>query len=127
MKHLKKLGIITLLLTLVGFTILQITQEDKGLIIGTWIPEGSPSLRWVFESGNVLKKSESGKIYKTYQYTIKEETSDDGRLKFSTLKIINMNDLNDTYTYDINGLNETIMYLNYQGNMNTSLLKYTRQ
>ncbi|WP_299105715.1 hypothetical protein [uncultured Tenacibaculum sp.] len=127
MKYVKGIGIIVLLLVLVNFTFLQTMQEDEELIIGKWIPEGCPKCELVFTEDGKCYDYYEGKLDNTYTYFIYEETSDNGKLKFSTLKKININDPSDTYEYDINGLNEKVMYLDYQRDMNCNLLKYTRK
>ena len=127
MEHLKITLLSLLVLTLASFTILQTTQNNKELIIGTWIPDGSPSQKWIFYSNGTCHEYDNGVLDTRYSYTIEETTSEDGKLKFSTLNIINIDDSNDTYKYDINGISETEMYLDYQGDLNTKLQKYTRQ
>ncbi len=126
MKHLKITFLIVLVFSLVSFTIQQTSQGDKELIIGTWIPEGCSNCKLVFTQDGKLYDYVEGSLNKTYDYSIRESTAANG-VTFSYLKKTNVNDSKDSSEYDINGLNETVMYLDYLGDRSTKLLKYTKQ
>ncbi|CAL2087592.1 hypothetical protein [Tenacibaculum sp. 190524A05c] len=117
---------ILFVLSLASFTIIQTIQNDKELIIGTWIPEGCLECKLVFTTNGKLYDYYQGSIDNTYNYSISESTASNG-VTFSYLKTVNINDPKDTNEYDINGLNDTVMYLDYLGDRSTNLLKYTRQ
>jgi hypothetical protein len=123
----KKLGLISLILLLVSFTVIQTLEQDKDLIIGTWIPEGSPNSEWVFISKGKCYEYNKGQLDETYNYSIIETKSSNGKFTLNFLKTINLNDPNDIYEYEINSISDTEMYLDYQGDLNTNLLKFTRK
>lgn len=126
MKHLKATFLIVFLLTLASFTILKVSENDKELIIGTWIPEGCSECKWVFTNQGKLYDYYQGNIDSTYDYSISEFTATNG-VVFSHLKITNVNNLLDTYEYDINGISDGEMYLDYLGDMSAKLSKYTKE
>lgn len=123
---LKMVGIISLILVLVSFTIITL-QQDKSLILGTWVPEGSPNSEWIFKSDGKCYEYYQGQLDETYTYSINEVKSSNGKFTLSFLKTINVNNSSDIYEYEINGISDIEMYLDYQGDLNVKLLKFTRK
>ncbi len=85
--------------------------QEKKLIIGTWIPDGSPDSHSVFTLDGSLKKYSNNQLFKTYNWSISEDKSVDGALTHSFLKLIDVNSINTIYEYEINGLSDTKMLL----------------
>ncbi|MEE9406689.1 MAG: hypothetical protein V3V28_01315 [Polaribacter sp.] len=110
MKNIKKIGLLTTLILLVSFTVLQISQE-KEKIIGAWISEGAPNSKWVFKNDGKCYDYLDGNLDKTYYYSIETTTPQCfeevpvGEL-FSYLKVVNIADSNDYYCYEILSLDD---------------------
>lgn len=123
----KKINLIVLSTVIFTLLSLKIASQDKDQIIGTWVPDGSSNMLWVFNSNGTLNKVYEGKIYKTFNFAIDEKKSENGKLTLSFLKLTNVSNQNDVYVFSINAISQTDMYLDYIGNMNTQLLRFTRK
>lgn len=126
MKHIKKIhkaiALIPILL-LSSFTILESNQE-KVLIIGTWNYVNEPNNKWIFTNDKCSWEF-NGDLIDVFTYQITEETATNG-VVFSYLKLVNINDSNDSYNYEINALNEHDLALDYLGNLNESLMLFEK-
>ena len=102
--------------------------QDEELIKGTWIPEGCSTCQWVFADGKCYQYDE-GRLDDTYNYEILEEKSINGKLTFSVLILTNVSDPNDVFEYEVNGISEDKMTLEYLGGTRStsSLLIFTKK
>lgn len=126
MKKLKIIIVVFISFILYGFVTQQLNQ-DKELIIGTWLSDGSGSSKWIFTQDKKLKRINSDQLYKTYHYSIIEEKSINRKLTFSYLKLININNNNEVIEYEINALGNGKMALDYLGDTATKLLYFTKE
>ena len=117
-KNLLIVGIVTLTL-IFSFTSIQSSfQQEKIIIIGTWIPDGSPESEWVFTSDGILKDYENNQLDDTYNWSISTTTPQCGKgvpvgNNFSYLSITNVNDANDKYCYEILSLNDKYLQIRW--------------
>ena len=112
-------------LIFLSFLLFTQQNQEEELIKGTWIPEGCSTCQWVFKDGKCYQYDE-GRLDDTYYYEIYEGESSDGTLTFSFLKLTNVSDPNDVFEYEINGLSEEKMVLEYLSGTR-SLLIYTKK
>jgi len=112
-------------LVLSSFTISQLTQEED-LIIGEWVSIEDNNWRLNFNNQGKCYDYYQGTIETTYFYSITEETANNG-VVFSYLKLVNINDSDDVYNYEINALNENDLALDYQGDLNEKLMLFEKQ
>jgi len=134
MKYLEQVKILIVGFILTGifsFTILQLKQEDE-LIIGTWVSEDSLENRLVFSSdGTMNEYINVTELFETYNYSI-SSTSPQCRMEvnigptFSYLKIININDSDDMYCYEILSLNDEYLQIRILGTGNSLLYKKSK-
>lgn len=114
------------LVTVLGFSILNNPQEND-LIVGVWVAEGnSLENRWAFGENRILTRYDENTIYKKYNWSIETTSPQCGQNvatgnNFSYLKLVNLDDSNDKYCYEIFSLNEKILQIRY---FNTSSLIY---
>ncbi len=114
------------LLAILSFTIMQLSQEEEE-IIGTWVNTESVKSKWVFNTNGKCYDYYDNALTDTYTYSIREETSGNGKLKHSFLKLININDSTDEYEYEINALGEGKMSLDYLGDTSAKLILFDKQ
>ncbi len=123
MKNLN-IKIITILSVLLfGFIAQQVNQENQ-LIIGTWYFENEASNLWEFTNDRCIWKND-GKITDVFTYSIVKEKSKNGKLDFSFLKLIHLNN-GEIFEYEINSLGNDKMTLDYLGDMNTKLIYFRK-
>ena len=113
------------ILALSGFSVIQITQKEEQLI-GSWTFKNESNNKWIFTE-TYCKWEYNGKLIESFTYEVSEEKSTNGKLTFSILKLVNVNDVNDVYKYDINALGDDKMALDYLGDMNTKLMFFTKE
>ncbi|MEN8125892.1 MAG: hypothetical protein ABFR32_12275 [Bacteroidota bacterium] len=107
----KKAIIITIvLLAIFSFTMIQLNQE-KELIIGTWINSETPEWKWVFKTDGKCYDYLRDKLSDTYIYSIETRSPQCGQNiptgeLFSYLKLTNVNNNQDQYCYEILSLND---------------------
>lgn len=107
----KKLTIgIIILITIVGFTIVQsvLVQQRQQDIVGTWVIDGEPGNKWIFTS-NQCKWELDGVTLSTFTYTISSGFSPSG-LEHTSLHLTNINNPNDVIEYGLS-VGPTIMTL----------------
>ena len=127
----KIIGIL-LLTSIVGFTISQspLVQEEKQLIIGTWMVGDEITNKWIFTSNNECKWEFNGKIIGKFTYTIDSRFSDSG-LEHTFLKLTTVNsnvfEVGEVIEYAINGLGERKMTLEYNTGIGISYTHFTKQ
>jgi len=86
----------------------------EALIVGTWVTEGNPTSYYsVYESNGIVKRYADNNLSATYNWTIIESTAPSG-LKSYYLKLVNSTNSNETYTHDIDTLNDVRLRLVYQ-------------
>ena len=127
----KIIGIL-LLISIVGFTISQspLVQEEKRLIIGTWIVGDEITNKWIFTSNNECKWELDGKIIGKFTYIIDSELSYSGlEHPFIKLTTVNSNffEVGEETEYAINGLGERKMILEYNTGIGISYTHFTKQ
>lgn len=108
----KVIAIIIVLITIFSYTIIRLSQENE-LIIGTWINSETPEWKWQFKTDGKCYDYLNGQLSDTYTYSITEEVSKSGKLKFSFLKLVNIYKANDEYEYEINTLSTNKLVLEY--------------
>jgi len=123
----KTIGFIFLLIIIVGMTSLLQEKDYNGLIIGNWISEGCSTCIWSFYEDGKIERFHKGSLYKTYTYTINSEKSVNEKFTIWYLKLVNIDDSDDIYEYDIIGLSKDTMRLDYTGDLNTKLTVFTKQ
>jgi len=127
----KILGILAFVV-IVGFTIYQSTlvQEEKQLIIGTWVINGENTNKWIFTFNNECKWELDGIINSEFIYTIENSFSPSG-LEHTTLKLTtvssNVSEVGEITQYGINGLGEEEMILEYNNGIGISYTHFTKQ
>ena len=117
-----------LVLIIMGFTIYQSTvvQEETQLIIGTWVCEETPDWKLEFTSNNVcFWHSTDGEI-EEYTFTI-EGNMAPNNVEHTILKLIRVNQPSEILDYEINGLSDNDLYLDYLGDMSVKLIHFRRQ
>jgi len=88
--------------------------SHEALIVGTWVAEGNSIIHYsVYESNGIVKRYVDNNLYKTYNWTIIERIAPSG-LKSYYLTLVNSTDSNETYTHDIDTLNDVKLRLVYQ-------------
>ncbi|MEN8125890.1 MAG: hypothetical protein ABFR32_12265 [Bacteroidota bacterium] len=122
----KKAIIITIvLLAIFSFTMIQLNQE-KELIIGTWINSETPEWKWHFKTDGKCYDYLGGQLSDTYTYSITEEVSKNGKLKHSFLRLVNIYKANDEYEYEINTLNTNKLVLEYLDGSRSKLIYFNK-
>ena len=112
-------------LVLSSFTISQLTQEED-LIIGEWVSIEDNNWRLNFNNQGKCYDYYQGTLETTYVYSITEETANNG-VVFSYLMLVNVNDIEEVYNYEINALSENDLALDYQGDLNEKLMLFEKQ
>jgi hypothetical protein len=120
----KVIALITIIM-LSSFTISQLIQEED-LIIGEWVSIEDSNWRLNYNNQGKCYDYYQGILETTYFYSITEETANNGVI-FSYLKLVNINDSDDVYNYEINALNENNLALDYQGDLNEKLMLFEKQ
>ncbi|WP_462253633.1 hypothetical protein [Ekhidna sp.] len=90
-----------------------IDQNPEQLIIGTWKPEGCATCKWVFKEDGKCYDHYKGKIFQTYRFSIKSGKSLNGKLTHHFLTLTDISNPKESYEYEINGLSEKRMALEY--------------
>lgn len=126
----RTLPLIFSMLILFGYTYSygqRISSKIKEDIIGTWIPdEDGVDYRWEFSQDGICKRYSQGNVLLTFNYTVTIELSLDGTLKFNVLELVNVNDLEDKYTYTANIVDNNRLYLVYDLRPGSSI-RFSRQ
>ena len=127
-----KIGIGVTLLIIASFTIHQsiLVQEEKQLIIGTWIIDNESTNKWVFTSNNQCNWELDGSVSSVFNYDIKNSFSDSG-LEHTTLILTavssNVSEVGEITKYGIVGLGEEKMMLEYNTGIGISYTHFTKQ
>ena len=127
-KSLLLIGIITLML-IFGFTLIQSSlQQEKQLIIGTWILDDDSSNKWFFTIDGKLKDYDNNQLDETYNWSISATSPQCGKVvpvgdKFSYLMITSINDANDKYCYEILSLNDEYLQIRWIEKGGSTLFK----
>ena len=127
----KIIGIL-LLISIVGFTISQssLVQEEKQLIIGTWICDGDNNWKIKFDNNGVCYQYYTNESSEEYTYIIDSEFSYSG-LEHTFLKLTTVNskvsEVGEEIEYTINGLGERKMILEYNTGIGISYTHFTKQ
>ncbi len=82
---------------------------------------------WQFTSDGKCYDYYQNQLSDTYQYTITQEQSENGKFTLSYLKLVNINDSSDFYEYEINTLDNSTMVLDYLGDMSAKLTSFNKQ
>lgn len=128
---LKILGTL-ILISIVSFTIYQSTlvQEEKQLIVGTWMVENEINNKWIFTSNDECKWELDGNISSTFNYTIQSSFSESGlehtELVLTTVSS-NVSEIGEITRYGIVGLGEEEMILEYNTGIGISFTNFTKQ
>ena len=109
-----------------SYTSAQENTEDK-LIHGTWTFSDSPNTKWQFKSDGKCYDYLDDILLDTYTYTITEEKSENGKTSESTLTLVNTNNPDETYMYNINKLNSGKLWLEYQVGFRDKYIVFKRQ
>ena len=134
MKNLKPtIGLILLgviFSALISFTMLQTKEID--IIVGTWKPKGSPNNSWVFTSDGKCYQYSATDVTDVYNYSISTTSPQCGYAvnvgpNFSYLKLINVNNAEDIYCYEITTLNNEFLALIYLGGASYQPSVFKRQ
>jgi hypothetical protein len=119
-KILKPTLLITILIAVFGFnTVSNISaQEEKNLIIGTWISTDDVNLKKVFQTDGKCLDYYNGQLTTTYSFSIERTSPQCGQSVpignlFSYLKIVNLDDSNDFYCYEILSLNAQYLQIRW--------------
>ena len=109
-----------------SYTSAQENTEDK-LIQGTWTFSDSPNTKWQFKDDGKCYDYLDDILLDTYSYTITEEKSENGKTSKSTLTLVNTNNPDETYMYNINKLNSGKLWLEYQVGFRDKYIVFKRQ
>jgi len=131
MKELKKRFrvslVLVLMISLFSFTLY---QSEETIILGTWIPQDlTLEEKWVFTSDGVLKRYSDNVLYKTYNWSILTTSPACGEFvpvgpNYSNLRLVNINNINDIFCYDITSLDNDTLQIRYFGT--SGFLSYVR-
>ena len=109
-----------------SYTSAQENTEDK-LIQGTWTFSDSPNTKWQFKSDGKCYDYLDDILLDTYTYTIVEEKSENGKTSESILTLVNANNPDETYIYNINKLNSGKLLLEYTVGFRDKYIVFKRQ
>lgn len=101
-----------LFITSFGYTNAQEKVEDK-LIQGTWTFSDSPNTQWQFKDDGKCYDYLEGILLDTYSYKIVEEKSENGEVKERILTLVNTENPDESYMYNINKLNTGKLWLEH--------------
>lgn len=104
--------IITLILLITSSVKSQsaLVEQEKIFIIGTWFIDNEVTNKWVFTADNTCKWEVNGVILDQFTYSINNGFSSNG-LEHTSLKLININNSNEVFEYEINSLGDNKMTL----------------
>jgi hypothetical protein len=124
----KKLVITLIILSFFGCKTQQVIDEslygNESAIIGTWVTEESTlQNKWVFTDDELLKRYDSGHLFKTYIWSLVNSVNSGVRSQY--LELINIKDSSDVYNYEISILDEERLTIIYQRKNNMGLGKPT--
>jgi len=109
-----------------SYTSAQENTEDK-LIQGTWTFSDSPNTKWQFKADGKCYDYLDDILLDTYTYSIVEEKSENGETTQSVLKLVNMNNPDETYVYNIDKLNTGKLWLEYQVGFRDKFITFKRE
>ena len=114
-KYYKTIGILVLALIIFGYNIiLKQEQSYEQLIVGTWVEEnGTYQNRYEFQENYMVTDYYKNQVYKTFTWQISPEPTPSG-LTISYLILTNNEDPDDKYEYQIVGISNEEMRLQYQ-------------
>jgi len=115
-----------LLISTYSYTFAQKNTEDK-LIQGTWTFSDSPNTKWQFKSDGKCYDYLDDILLDTYTYSIVDEKSENGKTSESTLTLVNTNNPDESYIYNINKLNSGKLWLEYQVGFRDKYIVFKRQ
>ncbi|MDA9339703.1 hypothetical protein N9Q68_01895 [Polaribacter sp.] len=127
-----KILLIITFVVIVSFTIYQsvLVQEEKQLIIGTWIVGDEVTNKWNFTSNNECKWELDGVITSEFTYIIESDFSTSG-LEHTFLKLTTINsaisEVGEIIEYGIIGLGDAEMMLEYKTGVGISYTQLTKQ
>lgn len=130
MKNLKRTGK-TILATFIfmaifSFTNAQEKMEDQ-LIQGTWTFSDSPNTKWEFKEDGKCYDFLEGILLDTYTYTIIDEKSENGEIKGSVLTLVNTENPDESYMYNINKLNSGKLWLEHAIGFRGKYIAFTKE
>ncbi|WP_462253625.1 hypothetical protein [Ekhidna sp.] len=100
------------ILTITANYCLLIAQSNDELIQGEWNSKGCETCKWIFKDG-ICSKIHDGDVYGKYKYIITEGKSLNGKLTHHFLTLTDISNPKESYEYEINGLSEKRMALEY--------------
>lgn len=109
-----------------SYTSAQENTEDK-LIHGTWTFSDSPNTKWQFKADGKCYDYLDDILLDTYTYTIIEDKSENGEITQSVLKLINTNNPDETYVYNIDKLNSGKLWLEYQVGFRDKFITFKKE
>ena len=109
-----------------NYTSAQENTEDK-LIQGTWTFSDSPNTKWQFKADGKCYDYLDDILLDTYTYTIVEDKSENGEITQSVLKLINTNNPDETYVYNIDKLNSGKLWLEYQVGFRDKFITFKKE
>jgi len=109
-----------------SYTSAQENTEDK-LIQGTWTFSDSPNTKWQFKADGKCYDYLDDILLDTYTYTIVEDKSENGEITQSVLKLINTNNPDETYVYNIDKLNSGKLWLEYQVGFRDKFITFKKE
>ena len=109
-----------------SYTSAQEKTEDK-LIQGTWTFSDSPDTKWQFKADGKCYDYLDDILLDTYTYSIVEDNSENGKIKQSVLKLVNSNNPDETYVYNIDKLNSGKLWLEYQVGFRDKFITFKRE
>ena len=109
-----------------GYTNAQEKVEDK-LIQGTWTFSDSPNTQWEFKDDGKCYDYLEGILLDTYTYSIIEEKSKNGETKQCILTLVNAENPDETYMYNIDKLNSGKLWLEHTVGFRGKYIAFNRE
>lgn len=113
------------IITALGFTVFKTLQEDQ-LIVGAWISTEEPNWKLVFHQDGKCYDYYKEELDTTYNWEITNDETPSG-FKISYLTLVNTQDAEDVYEYQIHGIGEEGMHLEYNTGIGLSQLFFEKQ
>ncbi len=101
-------------------------KDEEPFIVGTWIAKGkSYANRWVFQRSGIVEKYYKNDLYKTYYWSIREET-DSSETGMRELILCNINNPNIAIEFQIHVLTGEKLILAYDMGIEESQRIFTK-
>ncbi|WP_303315437.1 hypothetical protein Q4Q34_15200 [Flavivirga abyssicola] len=131
MRRLRKnyTNVLLIIFLLIGFSFKnkELSVRPPESLIGIWINTETPEWKWEFKEDGKCYNYMDGQITTIYFYTTHTENSANNKLILDFLKLININDANDVYEYEINGIGEGELYLDFLGDKSSKLIGFIKE